>query len=376
MTQTANPLQKLAALGQSVWLDDIHRGLLDSGEFQTFIDQYAVTGVTSNPAILKKAILDHSDYDEAIARLARTGCEAREAYESLVIEDLRRAADALRPTYDGTDGLDGYVSLEVSPHHARDLERTLEAARYLWAALDRPNGMIKVPATTEGIAAVRTLIAEGINVNATLLFSLSRYRDVANAYTEGLHERLRAGRDVHGVASVASFFMSRIDSLIDARLDALAGADAEKRERIEKLRGELATASGKLAYQHFKRVFSSNGWKPLLAAGARPQRLLWASTSTKDPAYSDVKYVEALIGPQTVNTLPLKTLEAYRDHGEPEARVEIDADQAILALTRLAELGIDLGDCTRRLEEEGIRKFVEPYDLLLKTLGERLAAAR
>ncbi len=375
MAAPLNPLQKLAALGQSVWLDDIHRGMLNSGEFKTYVDDYAVTGVTSNPAILKAAILDHSDYDAEIATLARDGADARRAYETLVIEDLRRAADILRPVYERSDGLDGYVSLEVSPHLAHDAAKTVDAARRLWGMLDRPNTMIKVPGTVEGVPAVRALIADGINVNVTLLFGLSRYRDAARAYVDGLHDRLQAGKPVQRVASVASFFMSRIDSLIDGRLNEVSETDTGKQAQARALRGELAVASGKLAYQHFKRLFSSDEWKPPLAAGARPQRLLWASTSTKDPAYVDTKYVESLIGPQTVNTLPLKTLKAYRDHGDPAARIELDADQAILTLTRLAELGIDLGDCTRLLEDEGVQKFVEPFDLLLKTLEERLKAA-
>jgi len=372
MNAPANPLQKLAALGQSVWLDDIHRGMLNSGEFKSYVDDYAVTGVTSNPAILKSAILDHKDYDKEIVALARERADAARAYETLAIEDLRRAADTLRPVYDRTDALDGYVSLEVSPLLARDTAASIDAGRRLWRALDRPNTMIKIPATVEGIPAVRTLIAEGINVNVTLLFSLARYRDAARAYLDGLNDRQRAGQPLHRVASVASFFMSRIDSLVDERLDRLIQSDAAKQGQARELRGELALASGKLAYQHFKRVFSSDDWKPLLAAGARPQRLLWASTSTKDPAYPDTKYVEPLIGPQTVNTLPLKTLKAYRDHGDPAARIELGADQAILTLSRLAEVGVDLGECTRLLEEEGLQKFVEPFDLLLKTLEERL----
>ena len=372
MNENNNPLQALRLLGQSLWLDDIHRGMLKSGEFQAYIDNDAISGVTSNPAILKKAIVDHDDYDEAIAELARQGVDARGAYEQLVLADLQQAADILRPIYDKTAAVDGYVSLEVSPHYANDTEATLTAARRLWELLDRPNAMIKIPATIEGLPAIRTLISEGININATLLFSLDRYRDVAKAYTDGISDRVNAGQPVERVASVASFFMSRIDVLIDKQLDQLVENDDCKASDIKPVRGETAIASAKLAYQHYKRTFSNDSWAPMQKAGAKTQRLLWASTSTKDPDYSDIKYVEALIAADTINTLPVKTLIAYRDHGQPETRLGKEPELAIETLTRLAKLGIDLGTATQQLEKEGIEKFVRPFDTLLATLQEKL----
>lgn len=367
-----NPLLALKQLGQSLWLDDIHRGMLNNGVFENYIEQDGINGVTSNPAILKNAIVDHKDYDEAIAALKKSGIDARGAYEKLVIEDLQRAADFLRPVYDETSGVDGYVSLEVSPHYAYDTGETVRAARRLWKLLDRPNIMIKVPATREGIPAIRTLIAEGININVTLIFSLSRYRDVAKAFNEGLDDRLKAGKPIAGIASVASFFMSRIDVLIDRQLDALAEQDKEKVTDIAVVRGEIATVSAKLAYQHYKRTFSSDAWQPFADAGAQTQRLLWASTSTKDPSFSKVKYLDALIAPDTVNTVPQKTIKAYREEGKPALRLEQNPEAAIAMLSLLAKLGIDLGASTQQLEDEGLKKFVKPFDQLLDTLQQRL----
>ena len=370
MNNKTNPLHALTQLGQSIWLDDIHRGMLNNGDFKNYIEQDGITGVTSNPAILKNAIVDRDDYDETIDNLKNQAIDARGVYENLVITDLQQAADYLLPIYDATSGVDGYVSMEVSPHYAYDTDETVRAARRLRDLLDRPNILIKVPATREGIPAIRTLISDGININVTLIFSLARYRDVAKAYIEGLNDRHKDGKPIDNIASVASFFMSRIDALIDKQLDTLVEND--KSADIFAVRGEIAIASAKLAYQHYKRTNSGDAWQKLADAGARPQRLLWASTSTKDPSFSKVKYVDSLIAPYTINTLPQKTLIAYRDEGKPEIRLEQNPETAIEALSKLAKLGIDLGATTQQLEDEGVQKFIKPFDLLLDTLKERL----
>ena len=369
---STNPLHSLKQLGQSLWLDDIHRGMLNNGDFKNYIDQDGISGVTSNPAILKNAIVDRDDYDDAIAQLKNTGIDARGAYEKLVIEDLQRAADLLRPIYDTTAGVDGYVSMEVSPHYAYDTEETIRAAKRLWELLDRPNIMIKIPATREGIPAISSLIAEGMNINITLIFSLSRYRDVAKAYIEGLNHRLKEGKPIDSIASVASFFMSRIDVLIDKQLDALAIQDKEKATDIAAIRGNIAIVSAKLAYQHYKRTFTADSWKPFAEAGAKTQRLLWASTSTKDPSFSKVKYIDELIAADTVNTVPQKTIQAYRETGKPELRLENNLESTIETLSQLAKMGIDLGASAQQLEDEGLQKFIKPFDLLLETLKQRL----
>jgi len=366
MTNT-NPIKTLQKLGQSIWLDDIHRGMLNNGDFQSYIDDDGITGVTSNPAILKKAILDHDDYDEAIVQQALKNADARSTYEYLVISDLQQAADLLRPVFDSSNGHDGFVSMEVSPHYAQDTEKTVTAGRRLWKMLDRPNVMIKVPATKAGLPAIRTLIADGINVNATLLFSISRYREIATAYINGIEDRVNKGLSVDHIASVASFFLSRIDVLVDKKLSKLEGA--------ADLSGKTAIASSRLAYQNFKTLFSSGDWLTLASKGAQPQRLLWASTSTKDPSYPDVMYVEALIGNNTVNTLPLKTLKAYQDHGEPDIRIEQELEQSKTILARIDELGIDMEAVAQQLEDEGLEKFVKPFDVLLETLETKLGAA-
>lgn len=363
-----NPLKTIQTLGQSIWLDDIHRGMLNNGDFQSYINNDGITGVTSNPAILKKAILDHDDYDTAIAQLASENTDARSAYEKLVIADLQQAADLLRPIYDECNGQDGFVSMEVSPHYAHDTEKTIHAGRRLWKMLDRPNVLIKVPATKEGLPAISTLIADGINVNATLLFSISRYREIAAAYIAGIQDRVNAGLSVEKIASVASFFLSRIDVLVDKKLSAL--------EDTADLRGKTAIAASRMAYQDYRKLFSGNDWQTLADKGAQPQRLLWASTSTKDPSYSDVMYVEALIGVNTVNTIPLKTLKAYQDHGVPAVRLEDDLEQSEAVLEQLAELGIDMEAVAQQLEDEGLEKFIRPFDVLLETLESKLGAAK
>ena len=362
-----NPLIKLSGCGQSVWLDYLSRDLLNSGELRRLIDEDGLRGLTSNPAIFEKAITGSLDYDDDIGKLSRQGNGIQEIYETLTVSDVQRAADLFLPVFRGLEGADGFVSLEVNPHLAHDIPGTIAEARRLWAKLDRPNVFIKVPATLEGLPAIRQLISEGINVNVTLLFGLPRYREVAEAYLSGLEERVARGQHLKAV-SVASFFLSRIDTLVDQTLKQMAGAAAS-------LEGEVAIASAKVAYSIYRQVFGSNRFRALQDQGARPQRLLWASTSTKNPAYSDVKYVEPLIGPETINTMPLETLNAYRDHGKPASRLGEGPNQAAAILQRLPELGIDLNRVTRQLEDEGVEKFIQPYDNLMRSLeGKRRQA--
>ena len=363
-----NPLLTIKRLGQSIWLDYIQRALLTSGEFQHMIDDDGVSGVTSNPAILEKAIVEHHDYDAAISAI--DSADATTLYEQLAIADLQQAADMLAPQYAATRGHDGFISMEVSPQLAYDTKATVDEARRIWSSLNRPNSLIKVPATPAGIVAIRELIADGININATLLFSLQRYTEVAQAYLEGLEIRAERGEPLDTVASVASFFLSRIDTLVDNKLDALTTDST--RQQVQALRGETAIASARLAYQDYKRLFNGERWQQFAAAGAKTQRLLWASTSTKDPAYSDIKYIEALIGFDTINTLPLETLAAYRDHGKPEQRLEQDIDTARATLDGLADLGLDLDALTEQLEREGVQKFTTAYITLLENLNQRI----
>ena len=365
----ANPLRTLETFGQSVWLDYIRRDLLTSGQLRRLIEEDGLRGITSNPAIFEKAIVGSHEYDEDIRAMARQGRKVDAIYEALSQRDVQGAADVFRPVYDETDGKDGYVSLEVSPHLAHDTKGTVEEARRLWKALARPNVFIKVPATTEGLPAIQELINEGINVNVTLLFGLPRYRQIAEAYLAGLAARTAHGKPLKPVASVASFFVSRIDSLVDPLLDNVILQGGGQAAFAKTLQGQVAIASAKAAYQLYKEIFSSGRFKTLADQGARVQRLLWASTSTKSQGESDVKYVEALIGPDTVNTAPLQTIEAYRDHGDPKARLEQHVQEARLLLTRLPELGINLDQVTQQLEDEGVVKFKQPFDKLLQTLA-------
>jgi transaldolase len=322
------------------------------------------------------------DYDEEIRTLARGGRGTAEIGRAIMVRDVQDAADQLRPLYEAREGRDGFASLEVSPDLAADTPGTISEARQLWAALDRPNVFIKVPATREGLPAIRQLISEGINVNVTLLFGLERYREVAEAYIAGLEDRLAQGQPIGRVASVASFFLSRIDVLLDPRLEQLAQGERDNPEGVRGLKGQVAIASARVAYRIYRELFEGKRFQALAGEGARPQRLLWASTGTKNPEYSDVKYVEALIGPNTVNTLPRETLEAYRDHGNPEHRLETEVDQAQAVLDRLPELGINLLDATQQLEREGVRKFVDSFTGFTTTLDAKrqqslaLSAAR
>jgi transaldolase len=365
-----NPLKQLGTLGQSLWLDYIRRDLIVSGELRRLIEEDGLRGMTSNPSIFEKAIVESHDYDEDIRAMVLEGKGVKAIYEALSQRDVQSAADEFRPVYDLTDGRDGYVSLEVNPHLAHDTKGTLEEARRLWAALNRPNVFIKVPATADGLPAIQQLISEGINVNVTLLFGLPRYQQVAEAYIAGIEARAAQGKAVKHVASVASFFVSRIDTLVDPLLDKLIAQGGEQAEIAKKVHGQVAVASAKAAYQIYKEVFGSDRFKKLADRGARVQRLLWASTSTKNPDYSDVKYVESLIGPDTVDTAPIETLDAYRDHGDPKARLEQDVEDAGWVLERLPELGISIGKVTQQLEDEGVEKFDEPFDQLMETLAK------
>ena len=369
-----NPIRALGRLGQSIWLDYIRRDLMASGELRRLIEEDGLRGMTSNPAIFEKAIAESHIYDQDIRDRALKKNDVKAIYESLSQRDVQTAADEFRPLYDRVDGKDGYVSLEVNPHRAHDTKGTIEEARRLWAALNRPNVLIKVPATSEGLPAIQQLISEGINVNVTLLFGLPRYRQVAEAYIAGLEARVVRGKAIKHSVSVASFFVSRIDAMVDPLLEKIMVQGGGEADLAKKVRGQVAISSAKAAYQIYKEIFGSHRFKKLAGKGARVQRLLWASTSTKNPNYSDVKYVEALIGPDTVNTVPLETIEAYRDHGDPKSRLEQDVKEAVWIMERLSELGISIDKVTQQLENEGVKKFDEPFDKLMETLTKKSSA--
>lgn len=367
-----NPLKKLEKLGQSIWLDYICRDLIVSGELGRLIEKDGLRGMTSNPSIFEKAIAGTHDYDDDIRTMMLEKKRINTIYETLSQKDVQSAADKFRPLYNKSKALDGYVSLEVNPHLAHDTGGTMEEARRLWTALNRPNVFIKVPATTEGLAAVRQLISEGINVNVTLLFGIPRYRQAVEAYIAGVEDLMKKGKPVKNVASVASFFVSRIDAMVDPILEEIILQGVNNLELAKKLHGQIAIASAKVAYQSYKELFSSDRFRKLAAKGTRTQRLLWASTSTKNPEYSDVKYIESLIGKDTVNTVPVETLNAYRDHGDPEKRIEHDAGDAKWMLERLPELGINMEKVTQQLEDEGVEKFNVSFDKLIATLEKTL----
>jgi transaldolase len=361
----------LGTLGQSIWLDYIRRDLIASGDLRRLIKEDGLRGMTSNPSIFEKAIVESHIYDLDIRDMALKKKDVKAIYETLSQCDVQNAADEFRFVYEKTDGKDGYVSLEVNPHLAHDTKGTIEEARRLWAALNRPNVFIKVPATSDGLPAIQQLISEGINVNVTLLFGLPRYRQVVEAYIAGLEARAAQGKPVKHIASVASFFLSRIDTLVDPLMEKFTELGGKKTEIAKKVRGQVAISSAKAAYQIYKEIFGSNRFKKLADKGARVQRLLWASTSTKNPDYSDVKYIEPLIGPDTVNTIPLETIDAYRDHGDPKSRLEQDVKEANWIMARLPELGISIDKVTGQLEDEGVKKFDEPFDKLMETLTKK-----
>ena len=351
--------QELLAYGQSIWLDYIRRQFIEDGGLQGVIDN-GVRGVTSNPAIFEKAIAGSDDYDAQLNDMIASGDPSTaEIYEALAVEDIKNAADILRPVYDESDGLDGYVSLEVSPTLARDTQGTISEARKLWDAVNRPNLMIKVPATEEGIPAIETLISDGINVNVTLIFAIDRYRKVMEAYISGLERRHANGKAVSGIASVASFFISRVDVMVDALLEEKGNTS---------LQGKIGVANAKLAYAAFEEDFGTERWQKLADAGAAVQRPLWASTSTKNPDYPDTLYVDTLIGKHTVNTLPPDTFDAFNDHGTLAETVNQGVDESRAQMAQLADLGIDIDDVTQKLEDEGVEKFEKPFASLMQSI--------
>lgn len=371
-------LKELERFDQSVWIDFIRRSLLTDGGLEKLVREDAVKGLTSNPAIFEKAIGSGPEYRAALAEAARLGdADPERVYERIAITDIQMAADLMKPVYEATSGRDGFVSLEVSPKLANDTARTLSEARRLWDAVARPNLMIKVPGTAAGIPAVEQLITEGINVNVTLLFSVERYVQVAEAYIRGLESRVAVGKPVKGLASVASFFVSRIDTEIDGRLEALAKSaksDAQ-RAKLIRLRGKAAVANAKQAYAHYKRATSRDRWKSLGRHGAHPQRLLWASTSTKNPDYPDTLYVDELIGPETVNTMPPNTLDAFRDHGKLEAKLERDLSGAGAVFADLEHAGISINGVTDKLLTDGVKLFANAFDRLLEAVSKARKAA-
>lgn len=365
-----NPLIQLEKFGQSVWLDFISRDLIDSGELRRLIENDGVSGITTNPAIFEKAITGSNYYDNDIKAVAKKGSDAKAIYEEITLKDVQMAADEFRPLYNRTNGGDGYVSMEVDPHLAYDTKGTIEEARRLWTALNRPNVFIKVPATEEGLPAIQQLISEGININVTLLFGLPRYREVAEAFISGLEILEANGKDLKPVASVASFFLSRIDSLVDPIEEKHFDFHGEQGQPGIHIKGQVAISSAKIAYKIYKEIFGSERFGKLAAKGARAQKLLWASTSTKNPEYSDIMYVEELIGKDTVNTIPLETISAYRDHGNPKARIESGLEQAERVMNKLPERGIYLDAITQQLEDEGVSKFHKQFDKIMSMIEE------
>jgi transaldolase len=367
-----NPLVDIRRLDQSLWLDFISRKVLTNGELKRRIDEDALRGVTSNPAIFEKAIGGSADYDDTIREQAQQGKSAEEIYVGLAVTDVQAACDLFRGLYDSHDNSsDGYVSLEVSPKLALDTEGTIAEGRQLWKDVNRPNVMIKVPATKEGLPAIRQLIADGINVNVTLIFGLERYRAVTEAFIAGLEDRAKAGQSLEGIDSVASFFLSRIDVLIDPQLEKIAAEGGENAELAQSLVGEVALASAKQAYQMYKEIFAGPRWEALASKGANTQRLLWASTGNKNPKYDDLKYVENLIGPKTVNTIPVETMDIFKQKGQPADRLEQGLDKAQEVLRDLPKVGIDLDAQTVQLEKEGVQKFIEPFGKLIDSVEKK-----
>jgi transaldolase len=371
-----NPLLELKALGQSIWLDDIDRGDLLSGQFGRLINEDGLAGATGNPTIFEHSITHDATYDEQIQQLIRERKSAQEIYEALAITDEQKVADLLHPLYEQTGGQDGFVSIEVSPYLAHDTEKTLAEVRRFWHTIARPNLMVKIPSTPAGIPAIRQALSEGININITLMFSLDNYRQVAEAYLGALEERLSAGKDISRIASVASFFVSRVDVLVDQLLEdkiKVTSTSADQ-QKLKALQGKAAISNARLAYQEFKRLFSTPRFEALRQRGARVQRPLWASTGTKNPAYRDVLYVEELIGPNTVNTMPLKTLESFRDHGRVRLSVEEDIPQSQAVLTAFEAAGIDYEQVTSQLQKEGVQKFIDSFDKLLQCIDNKRKA--
>jgi transaldolase len=367
-------IERMNQIGQSLWYDNIERKLLEDGTLKGMISRGEIRGITSNPSIFNKAISQSAEYDREIEEYTRKGLSRQEVYEKLAVADIRKAADLFLPLYQATSGGDGYVSLEVSPYLARETDATIAEAKRLWKEVSRPNLMVKIPGTREGLPAITEAISAGLNINVTLIFSLKRYAEVRDAYLAGLEKRAASGEDISPVASVASFFISRIDTKVDAALDAVQSqSQPEKKDHLEALRGKAAVASGKLAYVDFQGTFESGDrYLALAPAGARKQRALWASTSTKNPAYPDTKYVDDLIGPDTVNTLPPATLEAFLDHGRVENTILRELSFYRRIFTELEEVGIKMDKVTRELEEEGVRSFADSFSSLLDNLQSRM----
>ena len=359
-----NKIKQIVELGQSIWLDSFDREMLDSGKLKNMIEEYGISGITSNPSIFEKAINNSADYDEDIRALLSMRKNPDELFFTLAVKDIQRACDLFDPIYSKTNGQDGFASIEVSPHLAHDTDGTIRQARELWQAVNRKNAMIKIPATTEGLAAIRKCTSEGINVNITLLFGLTRYTEVIEAYLSGLEERIKLNKPVDHIKSVASFFLSRIDVLIDPVL---------KSKALEDLKGEVAIASACKAYEIYKNIFFSERFNALEGKGAKRQFLLWASTSTKDPAFSDTKYISALIGPETINTVTPETLAAFYDHGHPESHLVDGIAKATEVLLSLKKANIDIDSVTQRLENEGIEKFNLAYDDITRSIMKKQA---
>ena len=369
-----NPVYQIKNFGQSIWYDNIERSILTSGKLEKMVEQDGICGVTSNPTIFEKAITQSSEYDSEIGELAQKNKTAEEVYSSLTIKDVTLAADILYGIYKETKGKDGYVSIEVPPKYAYDIEKTLGETQKLFERIGRENILVKVPATEEGAVAIERLISKGININATLIFSLSHYENVAMAYVKGLEEFSRKGGDLRRVVSVASLFVSRIDTLVDRQITSLIEWEKgpEKKRNLEELVGKAAVANSKKVYQKFKQIFSQGKFKDLAKRGAKVQRPLWASTSTKNPAYSDVKYVEELIGPHTVNTIPQVTLDAFRDHGKPRLSLEENFGMVEDVLSRMERAKVNLEEVCETLQREGVDAFEKSFENLLTTLKEKM----
>jgi len=373
-TRAQNPLLELQKLGQSVWLDYIRRDLITSGELKRLIDQDGLRGMTSNPSIFEKAIVGSTDYADFLDQLVAQGLSAGDIYERIAVRDIQDAADILLPVYKSTNKRDGYVSLEVSPTLARDTQGTIEEARRLWKIVARPNIMIKVPGTPEGVPAVRQLISEGININITLLFAQEAYFKVAEAYMDGLEAAQKAGKDISGIASVASFFVSRIDTLVDSMIDErlkTATPPPQNQDLLRTLQGKVAVANAKQAYRFYQQMIAGPRWKALASHGAQTQRLLWASTSTKNPKYRDVLYIEELIGPDTVNTVPPATMDAFRDHGIVRRTLDADLAKADKVMADLERAGIGMQKVTAQLLEEAIKLFDDAFQKLLAAVEQK-----
>ncbi|BAW80344.1 transaldolase [Candidatus Nitrosoglobus terrae] len=364
---------KLLEFGQSYWIDDLTRSMIKNGELKQRVEKQGLRGVTSNPSIFNKAITGSHDYDDQIYPLIQEGRSPTEIYEALVTTDVHDACTLLQPLYDKVSGQDGFISLEVSPHLAHDTQGSIKEARRLWQEVSRPNLLIKIPGTAEGIPAIEELLFEGISINVTLLFSVERYEAVAQAYLRALERRIESGRSVNNITSVASFFISRIDVLVDQLLDQRISHEKESAliAKLKSLQGKMAIANAKLAYQSFQSIIQSDRWKKLQAKGAQAQRMLWASTSTKNPNYRDVMYVEPLIGPHTINTMPEETIAAFADHGVAAETIEKDLEAAGRTIADLAQVGVDFKQVTAQLEKEGVQKFIDAYNTLLAGISNK-----